>query len=60
MSPGASDVSSYDVIGSSADPTAPVVSVRKRSANTFDVFTVNTRGEPADAVEFSVKVYHKS
>jgi hypothetical protein len=60
MSPGASDLSSYDVIGTSADPSAPVVSIRKRSANSFDVFTFNTRGEPADAAEFSVKVYHKS
>jgi hypothetical protein len=60
MSPGASDLSSYDVIGTSADPSAPILSVRKRSANTFDVLTINVRGEPTDAAEFSVKAYHRS
>jgi hypothetical protein len=60
ISPGAGNLASYDVIGTSADPSAPMLCIRKRSANTFDVVTFNTRGEPADATEFSVKIYHKS
>ncbi len=60
MSPAASDLSSYNVIGTSADPSAPILCVRKRSESTFDVLTTNLHGDAADAAEFSLEVYHKS
>lgn len=60
MAVGASDLSSYDVSGTSADPSAPILCVKKHSATTFDVLTRNAVGTPIDAAEFSVKVYHRS
>lgn len=60
LSPAAYDVSSFDVIGTSADSSAPILCVTKRSASVFDVITRNAQGAPADAAEFTVKVYHKN
>ena len=60
LSPAAYDVSSYDIIGTSGDSSAPILSVAKRTSSSFDVVTRNIQGVLADAIEFSVKVYHKS
>jgi hypothetical protein len=55
----ASDLSAYDVTGTSADPSAPILCIRKRAVDAFDVVTGNASGAATDAEEFSVKVYHR-
>jgi hypothetical protein len=58
--PAAFDISSYDVIATSADPSAPILCVSKLSESVFDVLTMSAAGRPENAAEFAVKVYHRS